>query len=83
MGDHAAKYEGGQEREGHNEGVEEAVVSLANTVSDPGAVMVKPLCERNIKPHTCNSQTLWCMDLKICPSRNDTRLWLIVVLVLQ
>lgn len=45
MSDHAAKYEGGQEWQGYNEGVEEAVVTLAHTVSDPGAVMVKPLCE--------------------------------------
>ena len=43
MGGHAAEDEGRQERERHDEGVEEAVVALADAVAHPGAVVVEAL----------------------------------------
>lgn len=43
MCDDAAKYEGGQERQGDDEAVEVAVVAFANAVPDPGTVVVKSL----------------------------------------
>ena len=43
MGGNAAEDEGRQEGERHDEGVEEAVVALADAVAHPGAVVVKPL----------------------------------------
>ena len=43
MGDDAAEYEGGQEGEGDDEAVEEAVVASADAVPHPRAVVVEPL----------------------------------------
>lgn len=41
MSDDAAKYEGGQERQGDNEAVEVAVVAFAHAVPHPGTVVVE------------------------------------------
>lgn len=44
MCDDAAKDEGGQERQGDDEAVEETVVAFADAVPHPGTVVVESLC---------------------------------------
>lgn len=43
MGNDTSKDEGCQEGERQDEGVEEPVVALPDTVAHPGAVVIKPL----------------------------------------